>query len=385
MRVAVLGAGLMGKEVARDLINSPMVKEVVLADVDINKIENVCIQLNSVKLSSAYIDASNEDQLGAFMKDFDIVINALYIAFNELVAKTAIKVGVNLVDLGGFKVDNLLALDAEARAAGITYIPDLGVAPGMVNILSGYGASKLDQVESIELFVGGLPVIPEPPFEYNEVFSMQGVFDEYTKPTSIIRNGQRQSVPSLSGVEPIHFKGFGRLEAFYTPGTSSLIYTFPKVKYLGYKTIRYPGHAEKFKLLVDLNLTRDDYEVEVKGNKVKPRDVFLKVLEPIVDLRDKEDVVLLRARVEGNINQQETAYEFEMITYYDRENKVTAMARSTAYSISVVAQMIGNGLINKKGVFAPEQIVPGNLFIEEMKKREVIIEEKQLNIEKVNV
>ncbi|MFC7394068.1 saccharopine dehydrogenase family protein [Scopulibacillus cellulosilyticus] len=385
MKVAVLGSGLMGKEVARDLVNSPNVNEIVLADVDISKAENVCKQLDSFKLRASYIDASNEDQLGHFMKGFDIIINALYLTFSEFVAKTAIKVGVNLVDLGCSNIENTLALDAEAKKAGITYISELGVAPGMINILSGYGAGKLDKVESIELAVGGIPIRPEPPFEYNQVFTMRGVFQEYTKPSLIIRDGKKQQVPSLSGVEKIYFERFGPLEAFYTPGTSTLSYTFPDVKYLGYKTIRYPGHAEKFRLLVDLNLTREDYEIELKGQKIKPCDVLLKVLEPIVDLRDKEDVVLARVRVGGVLNNHEAACEYEMVTTYDRENKVTAMARSTAYSISVVAQMIGSGLVDQTGVFAPEKIVPGDIYIKEMGKRGVVIKEKETGLQKAQM
>lgn len=377
MKVAVLGSGLMGKEVARDLVNSPNVQEVVLADVDLDKAESVCSHLDSNKLKAAYVNASDGEQLGDFMKGFDVVVNALYLIFSEFVAKTAIRVGVNIVDLGCSNIESTLALDEEAKKAGITYISELGVAPGMVNILSGYGASKLDTVESIELFVGGIPLKPEPPFEYNEVFTMRGVFQEYTKPSTIIRDGKVKQVPSLSGIEKVHFEKFGPLEAFYTPGTSTLPLTFPDVKNLSYKTIRYPGHAEKFQLLVDLNLTREDYEIEYKGQKIKPSDVLLKVLEPIVDLRDKEDVCLLRVRVGGVLNNRDAVAEYEMVTYFDRENKVTAMARSTAYSISVVAQMIGNGLIDQSGVFAPEQIVPGDVFIKEMEKRGVVIKEKE--------
>lgn len=377
MKVAVLGSGLMGKEVARDLVNSPNVQEVVLADVDLDKAESVCSHLNSVKLKAVYVNASDKEQLGNFMKGFDVVVNALYLTFSEFVAKTAMSVGVNIVDLGCSNIEDTLALDDEAKRAGITYISELGVAPGMVNILAGYGASKLDKVESIELAVGGIPLKPEPPFEYNEVFTMRGVFQEYTRPSLIIRDGKVEQVPSLSGIEKVYFEKFGPLEAFYTPGTSTLPFTFPYVNYLGYKTIRYPGHAEKFQLLVDLNLTREDYEIEYKGQKIKPSEVLLKVLEPIVALRDKEDVCLLRVRVGGVLNNRNAVAEYEMVTYFDRENKVTAMARSTAYSISVVAQMIGDGLITQSGVFAPEQIVPGDVFIKEMEKRGVVIKERE--------
>src|SRR5699024_12228201 len=120
-------------------------------------------------------------------------------------------------------------------------------------------------------------------------------------------------------------------------------------------TIRYPGHAEKFKLLVDLNLTREDYHVDVDGQQVNPRDVLLKVLDPIVELDDKDDAVLLRVVVSGVKDGERTSFEYEMITYKDRENQVTAMAGATANTISTVDQLIGNGTISKTGLHPPGQ------------------------------
>src|SRR5690625_3414303 len=184
--------------------------------------------------------------------------------------------------------------------SGSTIIPDLGVAPGMINILSGHGARKLDQVESIKLYVGGIPVQPEPPLEYNHVFSMEGVFDHYTDPSLIIRNGIKQEIPSLSEVETVYFEKFGPLEAFHTSGgTSTLSLSYPHLETLEYKTIRYPGHAEKFKLLVDLNLTRKDYQIELNGQSISPRDVLLQVLDPIVELKTKDEQVILRTVIAG--------------------------------------------------------------------------------------
>jgi lysine 6-dehydrogenase len=380
MKFAVLGAGLIGKEIAKDLIRSEGVQQVVLADVHLHKAEEVCNQLQDPKLTAAYVDASNSEELAHFIQSFDVIVNALLYTFNETVVKAAIKVGVHVCDLGGHigeATDHVLELFKQAEAAKVTIIPDLGVAPGMTNILAGYGAIRLDQVDTISLRVGGIPVKPEFPLGYNHVFSMEGVFDHYTDPSLVIRNGHKTYIPSLSEVETIYFEHFGPLEAFHTAGgTSTLSRTFPNLQFLDYKTIRYPGHAEKMKLLVDLNLTRRDYEVEVvKGQRIKPREVLLKVLEPIVELGDKDDVVLMKVIVKGIKDRHETTYEYEMITYNDRKNKVTAMARSTAYTISVVSQMIAKGVIQKKGVFAPEEIVPGDKYIEEMAKREVYIKE----------
>src|SRR5699024_7951023 len=192
MKIGVLGSGLMGKEAARDLVLSEGVQAVGLADIDIDRAKQVCEQLNSNKLTAYQVNASDEVDLANFMRQFDVIINALFYSFNETVAKTAISVGVHSIDLGGHIghiTDQVLALNDEAEAAGVTIIPDLGVAPGMMNILSGHGASQLDDVKSIKLYVGGIPVRPEPPLEYNHVFSMEGLLDHYTDPSLIIRNG----------------------------------------------------------------------------------------------------------------------------------------------------------------------------------------------------
>lgn len=383
MKIGVLGSGLMGKETARDLVLSEGVSTVGLADIDLDRAQKVCDQLKSDKLTAYEVNASDLEQLENYMKQFDVIINALFYSFNETVAKTAIKVGVNSIDLGGHignMTDKVLALKEEAKQAGVTLIPDLGVAPGMINILAGYGASKLDKLESIKLYVGGIPLRPEAPLEYNHVFSMEGVFDHYTDPSTIIRGGKKQEVPSLSEVEEVHFEKFGPLEAFHTSGgTSTLPLSYPDVDTLEYKTIRYPGHAEKFQLLVDLNLTRKDYEVDVNGQKISPRDVFLKVLDPIVDLKDKDDAVLLRVLVAGEKDGKKATYAYEMTTTKDRENNVTAMARATANTISTVAQLIAKGTISKQGVYPPEKIVPGDIYMKEMAKRKVHITESYLN------
>lgn len=379
MKVVVLGAGLMGKEAARDLVKSERVERVFLADLDVGQTQLFQEKLQSDKLTVVRLDANNDDELKEVMSKGDVVINALFYSFNEKVARIAIEVGVHSVDLGGHiggATDAVLGLHEEAIAKGVTLIPDLGVAPGMINILAGYGASKLDKLKSIKLYVGGIPVKPEGPLKYNIVFSIDGVLDHYTDTSHVVRNGQLQEVSSLTEIEPIHFDGFNELEAFHTSGgTSTLTKTFPHVETLEYKTIRYAGHAEKFKVLVDLGLTNKDSTVNVDGHIVKTREVLKEALTPSLLLGEKQDAVLLRVIVSGNKEGESVTYQYEMVTKKDMQDQVTAMARATANTISVVAQMIGNGEITKRGVYPPEQIVPGDVYLVEMAKREVFIKE----------
>jgi len=380
MKVVVLGAGLMGKETARDLVKSDDVQKVYLADLNVKQAEAFAEKLKSEKLEVLQLDATNDQQLGDVMALGDVVVNALFYKFNEKVARTAIERGVHSIDLGGHiggATEAVLKLTEEAKAKGVTIIPDLGVAPGMINILTGYGASKLDKVEAIKIFVGGIPVKPEPPLNYNLVFSLEGVFDHYTDPSHVIRNGELKEVPSLSEIEEIEFGGFGELEAFHTSGgTSTLTETYSNVETLEYKTIRYKGHAEKFQLLVDLGLLSRHNVVTVDGMTVKVRDVMREHLSPQLKLGEKSDAVLLRVLVSGKKDGSAITYEYDLLTEKDKTENITAMARATANTMSIVAQMIGTGKISKRGVYPPEKIVPGEHYIAALKKHGVIIKEQ---------
>lgn len=380
MKVVVLGAGLMGKEAARDLVQSKTVSHVYLADLHVQQAESFAEGLQSTKLTVLPLDATKDEQLAEVIGLGDVVINALFYTFNEKVATIAIEKGVHAVDLGGHiggATDAVLALCEAAKAKGVTIIPDLGVAPGMINILSGYGAGQLDEVDLIKLYVGGVPVQPDPPLNYNLVFSLDGVFDHYTKPSTVIREGQLKELPSMSEIELIDFGRYGELEVFHTSGgTSTLTKSFPTVNTLEYKTIRYKGHAEKFQLLIDLGLLSSEETILLKGETFQMRDIMRDYLTPKLKLGDKSDAVLLRVIVGGYKNGVQTTFEYNLITEKDVTRNVTAMARATASTISIVAQMIGDGTIAKRGVYPPEKIVPGKLYIAELEKRQVVIQEK---------
>ena len=380
MKVVVLGAGLMGKEIVRDLVNGDKVEKVILADVSIEKAQEVLNVINQTgKIEIVQFNAECDEDLRNVIQRGDVVINALFYKFNERVARAAIDMGKHAVDLGGHIggiTEKILQLNDEAAAKGVTIIPDLGVAPGMVNILTGYGASKLDEVESIKLFVGGIPTEPKPPLHYTRVFSLEGVFDHYTEPSKMIQKGELTEVESLTGIEPIYFDDFGVLEAFYTSGGISTLYkTFPNVKTLEYKTIRYKGHADKFKLLAELDLLSKDNFVEVDGQQISVRTVMREALKKKLQLGKKVDAVLLRAIISGQQKDEQITYEYEMVVRKEVEANITAMARATANTVSVVAQMIGEGVITERGVKPPECVVPGELFIKEMAERGVTIKE----------
>lgn len=379
MKVILLGAGFMGKAIAKDLVRSEGVNDIVLVDADCAKAQQVASSVNSDKLRSVELRFEKDDELKEVLQQGDVIINAMFYSHNERMARLAIEAGVHIIDLGGSMAgatDAVFALHEEAKAAGITIIPELGVTPGMTNILTGYGASKLDKVEEIKLYAGDIPVEPIPPIDYIEVFSIERMFDYYSGEAKGIYKWKEQEYPSMSGCEPIYFDEFGVLEAFYTAGgISTLAESYPNVKTLTYKTVRYKGHAEKMKLLVDLGLFDIANSVKIDGKTVNVRKVIREALSKKLEAGKKADVLLVRVLVSGDQAEQQVTNEYELVLKRSAESEETAMAKATASSVSIVAQMVANGTITTRGVSAPEQVVPGEVYIEEMAKRNIRIKE----------
>ena len=379
MKVILLGAGFMGKAIAKDLVRSEGVNDIVLVDADCAKAQQVASSVNSDKLRSVELRFEKDDELKEVLQQGDVIINAMFYSHNERMARLAIEAGVHIIDLGGSMAgatDAVFELHEEAKAAGITIIPELGVTPGMTNILTGYGASKLDKVEEIKLYAGDIPVEPIPPIDYIEVFSIERMFDYYSGEAKGIYKWKEQEYPSMSGCEPIYFDEFGVLEAFYTAGgISTLAESYPNVKTLTYKTVRYKGHAEKMKLLVDLGLFDIANSVKIDGKTVNVRKVIREALSKKLEAGKKADVLLVRVLVSGDQAEQQVTNEYELVLKRSAESEETAMAKATASSVSIVAQMVANGTITTRGVSAPEQVVPGEVYIEEMAKRNIRIKE----------
>ncbi|MDQ3907749.1 MAG: saccharopine dehydrogenase NADP-binding domain-containing protein, partial [Acidobacteriota bacterium] len=249
MKILVLGAGRMGLGAAYDLAhNTPEVSSVTVADIDGERARAVCDTVASAKLTPAQIDVEDASGVVALMRGHDAALSCVTYFHNLRLARAAIEARTNFCDLGGNNsvVDSELALDDEARAAGVNVIPDCGLAPGMVAVLAAHGAERFDEIESIRIRVGGLPQRPKPPLNYQLVFSVEGLINEYVERARVVRGGRIVEVESMTEIEGLEFPApFGRLEAFQTSGgTSTLPDTFAgRIQELDYKTIRYPGHC----------------------------------------------------------------------------------------------------------------------------------------------
>ena len=377
MKVLVLGAGRMGHGAVFDLIhNSPGVERVTVADNDLKKAEAVAESVGTSRVDPHHIDVSNYSDVVALMRGHDSVISCVNYWYNLSLSKAAIETGANLCDLGGnnYVVDEQLALDDKAKAAGINIIPDCGLAPGMVSILAAHAAARFDTVDEIHIRVGGLPQNPQPPLDYQLVFSVEGLINEYVEVARVIRNGEITTVPSMTELEELSFDEIGRpLEAFQTSGgTSTLPDTFlGKVRELDYKTIRYAGHCEKFKTMIDLGLCSSE-EIVADFQNVKPRKVFGELLQRNLPA-DGPDYVLVRLDVVGNRDGETRKLRYDIVDMQDEATGLSAMMRTTAFPASIIAQMMARGDVLERGATPQEKAIAPEPFVEELRRRNIII------------
>ncbi|MBU7014496.1 MAG: saccharopine dehydrogenase NADP-binding domain-containing protein [Theionarchaea archaeon] len=369
MKVLVLGAGMMGRALAHDLTLNGV--DTVVADADSRMVEAVQ-ELTGAE--GAVLDVTNRDSVVRHMADCDVTISAVPYFLNLDLASAAIEAGCHFCDLGGNTdiVNQELAFHDRAENADVLIVPDCGLAPGMSNVLTALSIEEAD-ASQVAIRVGGLPQNPRPPFNYTLVFSVHGLLNEYIQKAVIIREGVIQEKESLTEVEDVEFSSFGVLEAFLTSGgTSTLVNTYEgRLDDLDCKTIRYQGYCEKMRTLLDAGLGSEE-PVAVGTCMVKPRDVLGRVLERVLP-HQEEDVVLMRITARG----RKGVTVLEMVDYYSQKDKMTAMARTTAFPTSIIAQMIGNGIITKRGALPPERTVPGKIFMEELRKRDIIIKERK--------
>jgi lysine 6-dehydrogenase len=304
-------------------------------------------------------------------------MSAIPYYFNFPLAQAAVEAGVHFTDLGGNTeiVRQQQSLDAAAKAKGVSVVPDTGLAPGMVNVIAQHGIDQFDHVEKVQLFVGGLPQVPEPPLGYQIAYSIEGMIDYYTTPSLVVRDGVPTEVRALSELETVQFaEPLGALEAFHTAGgLSTMVYRYAgKIATMEYKTLRYPGHARIMEAIRDLGML-DTTAVDVKGQSVSPRDVFVRVAGERLR-KGKPDLVALRVVVTGTKGTQRSTRAWELVDRYDAARGVTAMMRTTGYTLSITGQLQVTGAI-APGVHTPDECVPAERYFAMLAERGVMVRE----------
>ena len=374
MKILVLGAGRMGYGAAFDLVhNSPGVESVTLADFHFDKAQEAASKVGTSRISAVKVDAGNHAEAVELFRGHDSAISCVNYWYNESLSKAAIETGTNFCDLGGnnYVVDEQLAMHPQAKAAATNIIPDCGLAPGMVSILAMHGAAQFDSLDEIHIRVGGLPQDPQPPLEYQLVFSVDGLINEYVEVARVIRDGKISEVESMTEVESLSFDGFPPLEAFQTSGgTSTLPDTFlGKIKELDYKTIRYAGHCEKFKTMIDLGLCSSD-PIVADFEKVTPRKVFGELLQKHLPA-DGPDYVLVRLEFVGTKGGAAKRLRYDIVDRLDEATGLSAMMRTTAFPASIIAKMMARGDVLCRGATPQEKAIDPDKFVAEFERRNI--------------
>ncbi len=378
MKVIVLGAGFVGNVIARDLAEDPSI-EVSIVDINQEVLDKLT---HDYDLHGICADLSNPNIIKDIVKDFDLVIGALpgFMGYGSL--KAVIEAGKNIVDISFFEED-ALSLDELAKEKGVTAVVDCGVAPGSSNIILGYIDSILDKTESFLCYVGGLPLERNWPFEYKAPFSPTDVIEEYLRLARYVENSEIVVKPALSEPELLYFPEIGTIEAFNTDGLRSLIKTMD-IPFMKEKTLRYPGHIEKVKMLRKTGFLNTE-EIDVKGKKIKPIELTSKLLfDQWVLEEGDEDFTVMKIVIEGMKDNKKLRYTYDMLDRYDREKGIISMARTTGYTCTAVARVLLEGKFNQKGIIPPEYLGKNTevyrSVIDYLAKRNVVFSEEIVNI-----
>ncbi len=349
-RAIVLGAGMIGSVIAADLADDAQF-EVTIADVRADALR-VAQARAKARIKTVQADLADPKTITKTVADFDIVLGALASSIGFQTLRAVIEAGKNFCDIC-FMGEDALELDELAKQRGVIAVVDCGVAPGMSNLLAGYGATLLDKCESIEIYVGGLPRDPRPPFFYKAAFSPHDVIEEYTRPARLVEDGKIVIREALSEVESIDLPGVGNLEAFNTDGLRSLIHTMD-VPSMIEKTLRYPGHVQIMQTFRDAGFFSRE-AVTIGDTKVRPLDVTSALLFPKwMYAEAEEDLTVMRIVVEGRKNGIACRHIWDLLDHYDRQTNTSSMSRTTAFPCAIVARLIARGQIVQTGVSPPE-------------------------------
>jgi lysine 6-dehydrogenase len=354
LNILVIGCGKVGSEIARDLAKESEVDLVVAADASS---ENLKRLRGIEKITTRRLDISQKKAVQQTMRSADLVCGALPGRLGFQVMTNAVEAGRDLVDIS-YTPENPFKLHNKARDKEIVLVPQCGVAPGLSNMFVGDADRRLGSISHVRIFVGGLPQKPVGPLNYRIVFSLEDVINEYSRPVNVIENGKKKQVEALSGKGILNFPGVGRLEYFLTDGLGSLPRSFPKVRDMYELTLRYPGHADMMNTLRVLGFF-DRTPLQVDGFELEPRRLSLTLLKDAMSLGGPEDLLAMKVEVEGRGGKKDLV-SYHVLDYYDCRRHVSAMSRTTAYSCTSVALLVGRKKLRRSGVVTPEKIAGDN-------------------------
>ncbi|MBI5240716.1 MAG: saccharopine dehydrogenase NADP-binding domain-containing protein [Elusimicrobia bacterium] len=372
MRFMILGAGMQGRACAFDMLKNPATTEVLLADSSPKMLAAAKTYLKSPKVKTAAADAGDTARVKKLAAGRDVLVSAVPYFFNLPLAKAAVAAKVNFVDLGGNTaiVRRELALDSQAKKAGVCVLPDNGLGPGMISTIAVHGMEQLDETDEVLIRDGGLPQDPVPPMNYMLTFSEHGLINEYVENATALRGGLRVEVGGLSEVETIDLPApLGRCEAAHAAGgLSTMAWTYEgKVRFMDNKLIRYPGHIAVINAMRAMGFF-DQTPRAFGKHKLSPREMSARLFRETFAKPGGKDLVVIHVTVRGRKDGKRAEVVAFMLDRYDEANRMTAMMRTTGFPVSIVAQMAASRRI-PPGAHTVEAGVPAGEFIQEARRR----------------
>ncbi|MFX0117148.1 MAG: saccharopine dehydrogenase family protein [Candidatus Hodarchaeota archaeon] len=389
MKILVLGTGMMGYGLLKDMNVQPGVEEIVAADINLKQVNCLTRKICSEKIEARKVDVTNHNGILKLMQEgFDVVASALPLPLCTAAATAAIEAGIGYADVAA-SLDNVFELDSAAKAANVTIVPHIGLDIGIDRVLCGLGARKLDKPERFHVWCGGFPQKGTSgynnPLRYKISWHWPSAALSNLGTSRVLKNGKIIEIPLLSDPEEILFpEPIGKCETYTTGSLIDVVehLGIVDVKDAWCKTVRWEGHCEIWRKLIDLHLL-DEEPLTVKGASIAPRDFFLALGERVLQYEAGEgDIVCQRVEISGIKNQKPASYVYEFIDVYDSENEISAMARTTAFPCSIVAQLIAKNEFEEKGVVHPAKIgwkeELSEKFFRELSKRKIDVTERFL-------
>ena len=351
--ITVLGGGLVGAVIARDLARDEDCR-VTVVDVDPEIIKQISVR-DGGRVCTLKADLRDGEQVRNVVREADAVVGAVPGWLGYSVIEQVIEAGKPFVDIS-FMPEDPRPLDELAKSKGVVGLVDFGVAPGMSNVLATRLSLDMDAPRDLRIFVGGLPQVRRWPFEYTAVFSPADVIEEYTREARLVENRQVVVREALTEVEPLDFDGVGTLEAFNSDGLRSLMWTLdlPNMKE---KTLRYPGHVERMRMLRETGYF-SKRAVRVGNVDVRPVDLTLALFKDAWRLPEGEgDLTVMRIEVEGEHGGAPAYFAYDLFDRYDPQSKTTSMARTTGFPCAVATRLLLDGRLGlSTGVHFPEAV-----------------------------
>jgi len=352
---------------------------VLLADVDLGRARAVARRVNEFSggrfARGVRVDVTRRESVLRVLKGIDVFLSAVPYVYNLGIARAALRASASMVDLGGHTetARKQLALDPQARKAGIAIVPECGMGPGANITLAVYAIGLLDRADEVRVYDGGLPLNPKPPWNYELTFNVAGLTNEYAGSATFLRDGKLVEVPALTEPETLEVPPLGRLEAMVTSGgLSTMPWTFQgKLRVLENKTLRYPGHWAHIRAFAELGLFSET-PVVVGGRKVVPRRVFHALFEPQVTPKEIRDVAVTHVVARGVKDGKPAEAVVDLVDCYDGATGFRAMERLTGWHAAIAAEMIARGEI-PPGAHPVETGVPPRRFVEEAVRRGISI------------